>query len=159
LKDWFGEAAGPIFRWNGPDRGRSIRKGKQETDMNPSPGHRQHPGHQVREEHLDHRMTIELDGQRIADSRDVIRVDEDGNPARYYFPRPHVNMDRLERSATTTKCPFKGTARYFSLKLRDGTLADAVWSYEEPYDEHRDLEDRLAFYDDKYRDIHVQAAA
>lgn len=127
--------------------------------MNTSPGHRQHPEHQVREQRLDRRVIVEFEGQRIADSSDVIRVDEDGHPARYYFPRPHVKMDRLERSVTTTKCPFKGTAHYFSLKLGDRTLGDAVWSYEDPYDEHNDLKDRLAFYDDKYRDIHVQAAA
>src|SRR5437867_1116736 len=120
--------------------------------MKPSPGHREHPEHHVREQHLDRRMTVEIDGQRIADSSDVIRVDEDGNPTRYYFPRSHVKVDRLEPSATTTKCPFKGTAHYFTLKLGDKAFADAVWSYEDPYDEHGDLKDRLAFYDDKYRD-------
>ena len=126
--------------------------------MNPSPGNRQHPNHQVREEHLDRRVTVDFEGQRIADSHDVIRVDEDGSPARYYFPRAHVAMDRLERSATTTQCPFKGTAHYFNLKFGERTLANAIWSYEDPYDEHRDLKDRLAFYDDKYRDIHVKDA-
>jgi uncharacterized protein (DUF427 family) len=126
--------------------------------MNPSPGNRQHPNHRVREEHLDRRVTVDFEGQRIADSHDVIRVDEDGSPVRYYFLRAHVAMDRLERSATTTQCPFKGTAHYSNLKLGVRTLADAIWSYEDPYDEHRDLKDRLAFYDDKHRDIHVKDA-
>jgi uncharacterized protein (DUF427 family) len=77
-------------------------------------------------------VTVDFEGQRIADSHDVIRVDEDGSPVRYYFPRAHVAMDRLERAATTTQCPFKGTAHHFNLKLGERTLADAIWSYEDP---------------------------
>ena len=126
--------------------------------MGKSPGHQQHPEHKVDERRLDQRVTVEVDGQLLADSRDVIRVDEDGYPARYYFPRDDVRMDRLERSATTTKCPFKGTAHYYSLNVDGHRLADAVWSYEEPYDEHRDLAGRLAFYDDRIPEIHVTPA-
>jgi len=125
--------------------------------MSRSPGHQKWPEHQVRERRVGERTTVELGGRILADSRDAIRVEEDGSPARYYFPRGDVRMERLQRTATTSQCPFKGTAHYFSLSGDDGgALEDAAWSYEEPFDEHAALKDRVAFYDDKYRDIHVR---
>lgn len=122
-----------------------------------SPGHQKWPDHQVREEHLDRPVRVEVGGEVVAESRDVIKVDEDGNPPRYYFPRGDVSMDKLERSATTSKCPFKGTAHYFSLQAGGKKLDDAVWTYEEPFDEHRGLKDRVAFYDEKIPGIEIQA--
>src|SRR5436309_10635222 len=107
--------------------------------MSKSPGHQKWPDHKVREQRVGQRMKVDIDGTVIADSADVIRVDEDEYPARYYFARSDVTMDKLERSGTTTECPFKGIAHYFNVKLGDKTLKDAVWSYEDPYDEHRDL--------------------
>ena len=127
--------------------------------MSASPGHRKFPDHKVAEQRMDHRITVEVNGETVADSRDVIRVDEDHNPPRYYFPRNAVAADRLERSATVTQCPFKGTAHYFSLRTGSTTLPDAIWTYENPFDEHGDLRDRLAFYDDKYSVIQVQPKA
>jgi uncharacterized protein (DUF427 family) len=123
-----------------------------------SPGHHQWPEHKVKEKTLGEGIEVEINGQLVAKSHDVIEVDEDGNPARLYFPRYAVAMDKLEPSTTTSQCPFKGTARYFNLKLDGGrTLPDAVWSYEQPYEEHQKLKDRLAFYDDRYHEIHIRA--
>jgi uncharacterized protein (DUF427 family) len=115
------------------------------------------PAHKVEESRIDERVKVAVGGEEIASSTDVIQVEEDGYPGRYYFPRSGVKMDLLERSSTTTQCPFKGTASYFSLKIGAKKLEDAVWSYEEPYDEHSGLKDRLAFYDDKYKEIRVKS--
>ncbi len=123
--------------------------------MSQSPGHRQHPEHRVREQRLGERLRVAIDGAVVADSTDVIKVDEDGNPPRYYFPRADVQMDRLEPSATTTKCPFKGEAHYFNWSSDGRRLQDVVWTYEEPYDEHADLRDRLAFWDEKSSEIEI----
>jgi uncharacterized protein (DUF427 family) len=121
-----------------------------------SPGHRQWPGHNVAERPLGQRAQVWAGGRLIADSQDVILVAEDDHPARYYFPRSAVKMGELERSDTTSECPFKGTARYFHLKLERGKLRDAVWSYEKPFDEHLALKDRLAFYDDAMPEIRIE---
>jgi len=114
--------------------------------MTPSPGHRQHQEHQIVESLTAGRMTVELDGQCLADSRgDVIRLTEDGQPANFYFSREDVQMQFLKPSTKTTSCPFKGTATWFSIRTKDAKVEDAAWSYEDPYEEHAALKGRLAF--------------
>ena len=123
-----------------------------------SPGHQKMPDHKIEEEQVHETMTVQVDGETIARSADVIRVKDDHHPDRYYFPRSDIQMNKLERTLTTTECPFKGTAHYFNINTGRRRLNDAVWTYESPYDEHRSLKDRLAFYDDKVPDIQVRAA-
>lgn len=113
--------------------------------MSQSPGHQNAPGHRVDESIIDARMTVEIDGETIADSRNVLRVDEDGHPPRFYFPREDARMEFLKPSATATECPFKGQASYFDVETRHRHARDVAWSYEHPYDEHAVLAQRLAF--------------
>ena len=120
-----------------------------------SPGHQQHPGHKVSERFLDERVQVTVDAQTVADATRVLRVDEDGHPERYYFARDDVDMTRLEPSTTTTYCPFKGTATYFNLALRDRKIPDAAWTYDDPYAEHAALKGRVAFYDDNVPQMRI----
>jgi uncharacterized protein (DUF427 family) len=124
--------------------------------MSKSPGHREHPEHRVRETHVSARVQARVGDKVIADSNDVIQVNEDGHPMRFYFPRSDVKMELLKPSDTTTRCPFKGTARYFNLRVDDEMFDEAVWSYETPYDEHEELKDRVAFHDDKVPQIEIR---
>lgn len=121
-----------------------------------SPGHRKWPDHQVRERRVGQRVQVAIEGEVVADSDDVIEVDEDGHPKRWYFPREDVRMDTLERSATATQCPFKGSAAYFHVTSGGKRFDDAAWSYETPYDEHQALRGRIAFYEEQLPTIEAR---
>ena len=117
---------------------------------NSAPGFTPHPEYRIATTPAGVRVRVTFNGEAIADSRDAIELREGDYPVVYYVPRNDVRMDRLVRSSHRSYCPFKGTASYYSLK--DGP-ADAVWSYEEPYEEMDVIKDRLAFYPDKVDSI------
>src|SRR5438477_1146572 len=114
--------------------------------MNPAPGFKKRPDYGLVAKPGGSRVQVTLKGQVIADSTEVIRLEEGSYPAVYYFPRKDVKMDRLVRSSHTTHCPFKGDASYFSFK--DGA-ENTVWTYEQPFDEMLAIKELLAFYPDK----------
>ena len=118
--------------------------------MNPAPGYKTHPDHRIETKPAKERVRVTFKGEVIADSGDAIIMQESKYPPVYYLPRKDVKMDRLVRSSHRTHCPFKGDASYFSLK---GGPENAVWSYEQPYDEMAAIKDRLAFYPDKVDSI------
>lgn len=116
--------------------------------MAKSPGHEKHPEHKVEERHLSTPMAVAVDGAVIAASPDVVRVDEDEYPERLYFPRDAI-LATLEQTAKTTECPFKGTASYYDVIVDGERFSEAAWSYEETYDEHVALTNRIAFDEKK----------
>ncbi|WP_373488800.1 DUF427 domain-containing protein [Blastomonas sp.] len=80
-------------------------------------------------------------GTVIAESNDTVVVERN-----HYFPREAVNADYLKSSSTTSVCPWKGTASYYSLDVNGQTNADAVWYYPEPKEAAKEIRDRLAFW-------------
>lgn len=80
-------------------------------------------------------------GAVIAESDATVVVE--GN---HYFPRDAVDPAVLSDSATTTVCPWKGTAHYHSITVNGATNTDAAWYYPEPKDAAAQIRDRIAFW-------------
>ena len=85
--------------------------------------------------------TATWNGTIVAQSDDTIVVE--GN---HYFPRSSVREDLLRDSATTSVCPWKGTAGYQSIEIDGQVNPDAVWFYAEPKDAAKEITDRVAFW-------------
>ena len=73
-------------------------------------------------------VRVESNGQVLAESSPAVELHETGLPTRYYLPREDVRMDLLTPTDTTSHCPFKGDATYFSAS----GVPDAFWVYEAP---------------------------
>jgi uncharacterized protein (DUF427 family) len=130
------------------------------STSNPAPGYKKYPKHRLAAKPAGARVRVTVKGEVIADTRNAVELHEthEGHvvaPVGYYVPRKDVKMDRLVRTGHTTHCPFKGDASYFSLK--DGP-ENAVWTYEQPYDEMLAIKDLLAFYPDKVDSIVAEGA-
>lgn len=120
---------------------------------NNGPGYAKHPEHRIETDPATLRVRVTVGGQVIADTREAIAMKEGDYPVVYYVPRKDVKMDRLVRTAHTTYCPFKGHASYYSLASGP---ENAVWTYEQPYDEVAVIKDLLAFYPNKVDSITVE---
>ena len=64
----------------------------------------------------------------------------------HYFPREDVDTSLLERTRTTSECPWKGTAHYYTLDLDGDRNEDAAWYYPNPKPEAAQIKDRIAFW-------------
>jgi uncharacterized protein (DUF427 family) len=80
-------------------------------------------------------------GQVIATSDETVVVE--GN---HYFPPAAVDPSVLRQSATTTVCPWKGTAHYYSLVVDGAENRDAAWYYSDPKPAAAEIKDRIAFW-------------
>ena len=85
--------------------------------------------------------TATWNGTVLASSDDTVVVE--GN---HYFPRSSITGGVLVDSATTSVCPWKGTASYSSVVVDGQTNVDAAWSYPAPKDAAAEITDRVAFW-------------
>ena len=80
-------------------------------------------------------------GQVIAESETYELVESN-----VYFPPDAVRRDFLKPSPTTTHCPWKGEASYYTLSVDGQENPDAAWHYPAPYEKAAHIKDHVAFW-------------
>jgi uncharacterized protein (DUF427 family) len=85
----------------------------------------------------------------VVDTTDARLLHETAIKPVAYVPLVDVDASLLTRTETSTHCPFKGDASYWSLTVGDRVVEDALWAYEEPLPEADWLRGYGAFYWDK----------
>ena len=86
-------------------------------------------------------MKATWNGATLAESEDIVNVE--GNA---YFPASSLVREHVRGSPTTSVCPWKGTASYYSLEVDGKANPDAVWYYPDPKPAAAEIRDRVAFW-------------
>lgn len=100
-------------------------------------------------------VRIVIDGQTVAETRRPHLLFETNHPVRYYIPREDVRMDWLVPSATQSRCPYKGPASYWSVRLGEEIFLDLVWGYMETIPECPKIKGLVCFFHERGCDIYV----
>jgi uncharacterized protein (DUF427 family) len=107
-------------------------------------------GHPIIIEPTKGRVQVRINGELVADTTAALMLWEATLPAVQYIPFGDVVQERLTRTDTSTYCPFKGEASYYSVTTSGGdTVDDAIWTYEQPYPAVAAIAGHVAFYPDK----------
>jgi uncharacterized protein (DUF427 family) len=112
-------------------------------------GHPRNPYHRVDCLRTTRRLQVAASGLTLVDTTETLVVYETALDPRLYVHPRHVRMDLLERSSTTTYCPYKGTASYWTARIGDVAIDDVAWSYEVPLPESTPLGGFLSFDDSR----------
>jgi uncharacterized protein (DUF427 family) len=113
----------------------------------------------------DHPITIDPAGQSIivrvgdqvvADTTAALTLREAGYRPVHYIPIKDLDQTMLRPGPTSTYCPYKGDASYYSVTGPDGLIQDAIWTYEHPYAAVDAIAGHLAFYPDRVEIIEAE---
>jgi uncharacterized protein (DUF427 family) len=91
-------------------------------------------------------IQVVLNGQVVADTRRALRLLETSHPPTYYIPPEDVRTDLLFPAPGDSLCEWKGSARYYTVRVREAVAARAAWSYPDPLPRFAALKDHIAFY-------------
>ena len=79
--------------------------------------------------------------QVLAESNETIVIENN-----HYFPPASLNLEYFTKSETTTICPWKGTASYYTIDVNDEQNIDAAWYYPSPKEAANEILDYVAFW-------------
>jgi uncharacterized protein (DUF427 family) len=94
-------------------------------------------------------VEIRVGGETVGRSIRPLLLFETSLPTRYYLPFADVRAECLEPSDTVTRCPYKGRARYWSVRAGGLLVPDAAWSYPDPIPENPKIRDLVCFFTER----------
>lgn len=107
------------------------------------------PDHPIIVTPTEGRVTAQVGDRTIAETTAALGLAEADYPVVQYIPISDVEPGVLRPTDTSTHCPYKGDASYYSIELAGQEWADAAWSYLEPHPAVADIAGYVAFYPDK----------
>lgn len=99
--------------------------------------------------HSSRHVEVFVEGTKVADSHRPVLLFETDMPTRYYLHKPDVRMDLLKSTASSSGCPYKGQATYWSVKVGDRVIDDLAWGYETPLLAITKITGLVCFYNEK----------
>ena len=112
-------------------------------------GHARDPYHRIDVVPSSRHVKIRVGSEVVAETASPLILFESSLPSRYYIPEEDVRADLLEKSDTTSICPYKGTANYLSVRAGGELHRDVIWMYREPHLAVSKVEGHLCFFDEK----------
>jgi uncharacterized protein (DUF427 family) len=106
------------------------------------------PDYRVDVRRIRNQVRVTHHDRLLAESTTALLVAEQDHGIAFYLPAADVRFDLLAATDDTSRCPFKGTARYW--RAADGTDLIA-WEYAEPYPEVAVIRGHIGFYQDRVR--------
>ena len=95
----------------------------------------------------DHReFIVRVGNVEVARTRRALRVLETASPPTVYIPPSDVATEYLQPAPGASTCEWKGSARYWTVRVAP-TVLDAVgWSYDDPLPAFVAIRGHLSFY-------------
>lgn len=116
---------------------------------NPSPGLKRDPGHAITVAPYPKTVTVKFGDVILASTKSALELREASYPPVLYIPFRDIYFEHLLATDTSTHCPFKGDASYWSATGGGEGVKDVMWAYQSPYDEMEAIKDYGAFYPNK----------
>ena len=91
-------------------------------------------------------IRIDFGGRTIAQTDAAFRVLETSHPPVYYLPRVAFRDCAILPASGQSFCEWKGSARYWTIRVGEASAERVAWSYPEPVPAYRALRDHLAVY-------------
>jgi uncharacterized protein (DUF427 family) len=129
------------FTWDGP-----LRWFEEALEVHV---HARDPSKRVDAVPSERHVRVEVGGAVVAESRRPVALFETTLPTRWYLPVDDVEWELLAPSDTVSRCPYKGTARYWSVRTGGEVHHDLAWSYPNPVVECPRIAGLVAFFNER----------